>query len=144
MGKEMKQDQKKTTKTIEELSQKLSQIENKSYEDDLNNKKAIEDLSNKVSTIEDTVTTKLMAEIEPSLTGMKSQIEDNLNMNLRRIVQEELSLREMKEKSDAPTINDDEKPENKNNKIQKKYKKEKPKKKKLMQKDILKMEPPAA
>merc|ERR1711954_12833 len=110
----------------------------------LNNKKAIEDLSNKVSTIEDTVTTKLMAEIEPSLAGMKSQIEDNLNMNLRRIVQEELSLREMKEKSDGPAINNDEKPENKNNKIQKKYKKEKPKKKKLMQKDILKMEPPAA
>merc|ERR1712081_68138 len=72
--KEMKIDQKKTTKTIDELSQKLSQIENKSNEDDLTNKKAIEELNIKVSTIEDQVTSKLMTEIEPSLTAMKSQI----------------------------------------------------------------------
>merc|ERR1711954_89880 len=99
--KEMKQDQKKTTNTIKELSLKLSKIEKKSNENDLNNKKAIEDLDSKVSNIEDRVTTKLLAEIEPSLNGMKTQIENSVNQNLRRIVQEELMLQKMAEsKSD--------------------------------------------
>merc|ERR1712081_167222 len=107
--KEMKQNQKKTTNTIEELSLKLSKIEKKSNENDLNNKKAIEDLNNKVSNIEDQVTTKLLAEIEPSLNGIKTQIENNVNQNLRRIVQEELMLQKMAEsKSDNEDKQEDE------------------------------------
>merc|ERR1712112_634897 len=86
---------------IEELSLKLSKIEKKSNENDLNNKKAIEDLNSKVNNIEDQVTTKLLAEIEPSLNVMKTQIENNVDQNLRRIVQEELMLQKMAEsKSD--------------------------------------------
>merc|ERR1711954_5767 len=125
--KEMKQDQKKTTNTIKELSLKLSKIEKKSNENDLNNKKAIKDINNKVSNIEDQVTTKLLAEIEPSLNGIKTQIEDNVNQNLRRIVQEELMLQKMAEsKSDNEDKQEDE--DEKNKKIQKKVKKKNQKK----------------
>merc|ERR1711954_446847 len=115
--KEMKLDQKKTTNTIKELSQKLSKKEKKSNENDLNNKKAIEEINTKINNIEDQVTTKLLAEIEPSLNGMKTQIESNVNQNLRRIVQEELQLQKMAESKSVADddIQEDDDEKNKKN-----------------------------
>merc|ERR1711954_555752 len=70
------------------------------------------------------ITTKLLAEIEPSLNGIKTQIENNVNQNLRRIVQEELMLQKMAEsKSENEDKQEDE--DEKNKKIQKKVKKKK-------------------
>jgi len=126
--KEVKSDQKKTTNTIDDLSQKLSKIEKKSNENDLINKKSIEDINDKMNNIKDWVTTKLLAEIEPSLIGMKNQIENSINKNLRRIVQEELGFQKMAE---AKKVVDEEMHESdpeKNKKIQKNIKNQNKKK----------------
>merc|ERR1712081_150381 len=74
--------------------------------------------------VEVRVTDKIMAEIEPSLGVMKDKIQNSIGTDLRRLVQEEVTLqrlKEAKERDEARSKNDG--PErDKNTKIQKKYK----------------------
>merc|ERR1711954_107773 len=59
-----------------------------------------------IAKVEQRVTTKLMGEIEPSLNAMKNEIQDNVNLDIRRLIQEELALQKLAEanekKSERP------------------------------------------
>merc|ERR1711954_226757 len=58
--------------------------------------------------------TKLLSEIEPSLNSMKTQIQDSVGADLRRLVMEELALQRMgKNKNGSEESNDEEDPESK-------------------------------
>merc|ERR1711954_591346 len=60
--------------------------------------------------------TKLLSEIEPSLNSMKTQIQDSVGADLRRLVKEELVLQRMEEtKKGSDESNDEEDPESKKN-----------------------------
>merc|ERR1711954_296145 len=103
-------------------SQRVIQLENKSNDSDLRNKTTIEELKGQMTNIEDRVTTKLLSEIEPSLKGMKDQIETSVSLDLRRIVQEELALQKMAEAKIAAEDDMEEGDLEKNKKIQKSIK----------------------
>merc|ERR1711954_212705 len=126
---EIKTDVKGNNHKIDELTSKVENIETKSKENEDATKEKFKQIQNDISKVEENVTSKLLKEIEPSLNAMKGEMQNSIRIDIRRIVQEELTLREMKEKSEATAKPEEEHPENKNNKIQKKKKKENPKKK---------------
>merc|ERR1711954_279421 len=95
--KEIKIDQKSNNNKIDDLSAKVLHLENESNDTDLKNKNAIEDLKGQMATIEDSVTSKLLSEIEPSLYGMRDEIQRSVGQDLRRLVKEEMALQKMAE-----------------------------------------------
>merc|ERR1711954_79873 len=115
--KDIKNDQQVNNEKIDGLSDKVNNLEKKSNDSDLSNKQAIEDLKGEMTNMEDRVTTKLLAEIEPSLNGMKCQSQDSVGLDIRRIVQEELALQKLEEKKKETDESGDEvDPENERNK----------------------------
>merc|ERR1712081_162784 len=89
--KEIKIDQKNNNKKINGLSAKVNNIEVKANENELKQDKAIKDLKGEIACIENGVTSKLLTEMEPSLTAIKDQIQESVDDNLRRLVREELA-----------------------------------------------------
>merc|ERR1711954_547013 len=117
--KEIKNDVKGNNVKIDELAGKVENIETKQKETDAKNEKTFNDIKGDLSNVEARVTDKLMAEIQPSLSVMKNDIQHSIGVNLRRLVQEEVTLqrhREAKERNEAVSETGD--PE-KNIKIQK-------------------------
>ena len=74
--------------------------------------------------MEERVTSKLLSEIEPSMSGMRDQIQSSIGADIRRLVQEELAIQKMNEVKEQEAVDDEvEEPlSTKNNKIQKKSK----------------------
>merc|ERR1711954_489670 len=88
------------------------------------NKKTFKEIKGEISKVKERVTNKIMAEIEPSLNVMKGEIQTSIGFNLRRLVQEEVTIQRLKEaKEMEDAASDPEEPENtKNKKNTKKYK----------------------
>merc|ERR1711954_378537 len=93
--KEIKSDQKSNNNKIDDLSAKVLHLENKSNDTDLKNQNAIEEIKGQMSAIEESVTSKLLSEIEPSLNGMREEIQKSVGLDLRRLVKEEMALQKM-------------------------------------------------
>merc|ERR1711954_23268 len=72
-------------------------LETKQAEAEENNKNAINDIKDDLANVEKNVTSKLMKEIEPSLGVMKDQIQENVNVNMRRLIKEELAMQKLAE-----------------------------------------------
>merc|ERR1711954_564214 len=117
---EIKTDVKGNNNKIDDLTSKVENLETKNKENEESTNEKFKQIKNDISKVEDNVTSKFLKEIEPSLNAMKADMTDSMGIDIRRIVQEELNLREMKEKSEASAKSEEEKPENKNNKIQQK------------------------
>merc|ERR1711954_12540 len=119
--KEIKKDVKGNNLKIDELSEKVVSLENKNKVSEDKNENTFKEIKGEISRVEERVTTKIMSEIEPSLNIMKGEIQTSIGADIRRLVQEEVTiqrLREAKEEEDAAS--DHEEPENsKNKKIQK-------------------------
>merc|ERR1711954_374721 len=120
---EIKTDVKGNNNKIDELTSKVENLETKGKENEDTTNEKFKQIKDDISKVEENVTSKLLKEIEPSLNAMKGDMQNAMGIDIRRIVQEELTLREMKEKSEATAKPEEEHPENKNNKIQKKNKK---------------------
>merc|ERR1711954_21993 len=95
--KEIKVDQKSNNKKIDDLNDKVIHLENKSIDTDLKHTKTIEELKGQMSSMETSVTSKLLSEIEPSLNGMRDEIQKSIGIDLRRLVKEEIALQKMSE-----------------------------------------------
>merc|ERR1711954_318101 len=90
--KEIKNDVKGNNVKIDELAGKVENIETKQKETDARNEKTFNNIKGDLSNVEARVTDKLMAEIQPSLSVMKNDIKHSIGVNLRRLVQEEVTL----------------------------------------------------
>ena len=79
------------------------------------------ELKGEISQVEERVTSKLLSEIEPSMSGMRDQIQSSIGADIRRLVQEELAIQKMNEVKEQEAVDDEvEDPvSTKNNKIQK-------------------------
>merc|ERR1711954_172803 len=121
---EIKTDVKGNNQKIDDLTTKVENLETKSKENEYATNEKFKTIQTEINKVEENVTSKLMKEIEPSLNSMKGEMKDSMCTDIRRIVQEELNLREMKKKNVGPTKLEEENPENKSNKNQKKNKKE--------------------
>merc|ERR1712081_125324 len=113
---EIKTDVKGNNSKIDDLTSKVENLETKNKENEESTNEKFKQIKNDINKVEENVTSNLLKEIEPSLNAMRADMKDSMGMDIRRIVQEELSLREMKEKSEAPAKHEEEKPENKNKK----------------------------
>merc|ERR1711954_62971 len=104
---EIKTDVKSNNNKIDGLTNQVKEIENKQKLNEEKNKDQIEEIRKEIAEFETNVTTKLMSEINPSLEKMKTEIQAASNLDIRRIVQEEVEmmrLREAKEnEKDAKT-----------------------------------------
>merc|ERR1711954_261153 len=122
--KESKNDVKGNNLKIDDLSEKVENMEAKQKATDEKNEKTFLEIKEDIGKVEVRVTDKIMAEIEPSLGVMKDEIRNSIGTDLRRLVQEEVTLqrlKEAKERDDA--VSDPDVPEsNKNKKIQKNIK----------------------
>merc|ERR1711954_9654 len=107
---EIKTDVKGNNSKIDDLTSKVENLETKNKENEESTKEKIKLIKNDINKVEENVTSKLLKEIEPSLNAMRADMKDSMGTDIRRIVQEELSLREMKEKSEAPAKHEEEKP----------------------------------
>merc|ERR1711954_298886 len=125
---EIKMDVKDNNQKIDDLTSKVENIETKSKGNEEATNEKFKLMQNEINKVEESVTTKLLKEIEPSLNSMKDEMKNSMCTDIRRIVQEELNLKEMKEKSADQAKTEEEHPENKKNKTHKKNKNEKPKK----------------
>merc|ERR1711954_342897 len=142
--KEIKNDVKGNNLKIDDLSEKVENLEAKQKVTDEKNEKTFLEIKEDIGKVEVRVTDKIMAEIEPSLGVMKSEIQNSIGTDLGRLVQEEVTLqrlKEAKERDEAGSDNDG--PErDKNTKIQKKYKTKIPKILRILEK-CQKMDKPA-
>ena len=79
------------------------------------------ELKGEINQVEERVTSKLLSEIEPSMSGMRDQIQSSIGADIRRLVQEELAIQKMNEVKEQEAVDDEvEDPvSTKNNKIQK-------------------------
>merc|ERR1712112_791211 len=116
--KEIKNDVKGNNSKIDELTSKVENLEAKSKEAEDTTTEKFNQIKEEIGKVEENVTSKLLKEIEPSLNAMKGEMQTSMGIDIRRIVQEELSLREMKEKrnSEAAAKPEEEPPANKNTK----------------------------
>merc|ERR1711954_626936 len=96
---EIKTDVKGNNQKMDDLTSKVENIETKSKENEDTTKEKFKQIQNDISKVEENVTSKLLKEIEPSLNAMKGEMQNSMGTDIRRIVQEELSLREMKDKN---------------------------------------------
>merc|ERR1711954_225801 len=103
-------DVKGNNKKIDDLTSKVENLETKSKENEDATNEKFKMIQTEINKVEENVTSKLMKEIKPSLNSMKGEMKNSMCTDIRRIVQEELSLREMKDQAKL----DEEHPENKN------------------------------
>merc|ERR1711954_453979 len=122
--KEIKNDVKGNNLKIDEVAVKVDNLETKQKATDEKNEQTFQEIKGDKGKVEVRVANKIMAEIEPSLSVMKEDIQTSIGADLRRLVQEEVTiqrLKEAKERDDA--VSDPDVPEsNKNKKIQKNIK----------------------
>merc|ERR1711954_78286 len=148
---EIKTDVKGNNNKIDELTSKVENLETKNIENENTTNEKFKQIKNDISKVEENVTSKLLKEIEPSLNAMKGDMRTSLGVDIRRIVQEELTLRDMKDKHASQVTARENKDQEestsseewpnleKNQKIQKKIKKKNQKKLKDSQKNLLKV-----
>merc|ERR1711954_448987 len=126
---EIKTDVKSNNSKIDSLTTKVEDLETKNKNIEEKSENSLKEIRQEIVQVEENVTTKLMAQIKPSLEDMKSEVQNAACQDLRRLVQEEVELsrrREAKEKAaevraseeDGETGEDPEK----NKKTKKKYK----------------------
>merc|ERR1712112_527991 len=103
---------------------KVENLETKGKENEETMNEKLKNINDDIGKVEVRVTNKIMAEIEPSLGVMKDEIQTSIGTDLRRLVQEEVTLQRLKEakERDEAGSNTDGPERNKNTKIQKKYK----------------------
>merc|ERR1711954_221409 len=89
---EIKTDVKGNNSKIDDLTSKVDKLETKQKESDETNSRAVNELKENLADVEKNVTAKLMDEIQPTLGVMKNEIQENVNINMRRLIQEELAL----------------------------------------------------
>merc|ERR1711954_452082 len=120
--KEIKNDVKGNNTKIDNLSNKVENLETKCQENEDKNANKFKEMKEEIGKVEDKVTSKLLSEIEPSLNGMKNEIQTAVGLDIRRLVQEEMALQKLKEakEQEAASIIEEDSESNKNNKIQKK------------------------
>merc|ERR1712112_578795 len=95
---------------IDDLTSKVDNLETKQKETEEQITNALKEMKNDIANVEKNVTSKLMKEIEPSLGAMRNEIQDNVNANMRRLIQEEMvfqKIAEAKERKDESKKNDD-------------------------------------
>merc|ERR1712115_418406 len=97
----MKSDVKGNKSKLDDLSNKVENLETKHKKADEINSNAFQEMKEEISQVEERVTNKLMKEIEPSLNGMKKEIQDSVNVDIRRLIQEEMSLQKLAEAKKA-------------------------------------------
>merc|ERR1711954_184134 len=89
---EIKTDVKGNNNKIDDLTSKVENLETKQKEAEELNTNALKKMKEDLANVEQSVTSKLMKEIEPTLGLMKNEIQDNVNANMRRLIQEEMAL----------------------------------------------------
>merc|ERR1712081_140061 len=89
---EIKTDVKGNNNKIDDLTSKVEGLETKQKETEEMNTNAINEIKENIADVEKNVTSKLMNEIQPTLGQMKNEIQDNVNLNMRRLIQEEMAL----------------------------------------------------
>merc|ERR1711954_471842 len=107
---EIKTDVKGNNNKTDDLTSKVENLETKQKEAEEHNTNALKETKDDLANVEKSVTSKLMKEIEPSLGVMKNEIQDNVNSNMRRLIQEEMALQkiaEVKEKKDESKKNEE-------------------------------------
>merc|ERR1712112_521716 len=101
---------------------KVENLETKGKENEETMNEKLKQIKDDIGKVEVRVTEKLMAEIEPSLGVMKTEIQNSIGTDLRRLVQEEVTLQRLRESKESSAAgNQEDGPEKKkNSKIQKK------------------------
>merc|ERR1711954_190801 len=119
---EIKTDVKGNNTKINDLTNKVEKLETKSKENEDTTNEKLKQIKDDIEKVEVRVTNKIMAEIEPSLGVMKTEIQNSIGTDLRRLVQEEVTLQRLKEakERDEAGSNNDGPEKDKNTKIQKK------------------------
>merc|ERR1711954_395592 len=117
---------------IDGLTSKVQDLETKNKNVEEKTENSLKEIREDLVNVESRVTEKLMAEIQLSLSVMKHDIQESIGVDLRRLVQEEVTLqkhREAKDKNEDESESGD--PEKniktqKNNKIKNTKKNEDP------------------
>merc|ERR1711954_198390 len=84
------------------LTTKVEDLETKNKNIKEKTENSLKEICQEIVMVEENVTNKLMAQIKPSLEGMKNEVQNAACQDLRRLVQEEVELmrrREAKEKA---------------------------------------------
>merc|ERR1711954_586365 len=98
---EIKSDVKGNNSKIDDLTSKVENLETKGKENEETMNEKLKKINDDIGKVEVRVTEKLMAEIEPSLGVMKSEIQNSIGTDLRRLVQEEVTLQRMRESKET-------------------------------------------
>merc|ERR1711954_491248 len=110
---------------IDGLTSKVQDLETKNKNVEEKTENSLKEIREDLVNVETRVTENLMAEIQPSLSIMKHDIQESIGVDLRRLVQEEVTLqklREDKEKTEEASAKGDTEKTikiQKNNKIKK-------------------------
>merc|ERR1712112_350416 len=97
---EIKTDVKSNNSKIDSLTTKVEDLETKNKNIEEKTENSLKEIRQEIVKVEENVTNKLMAEIKPSLEGMKNEAQNAACQDLRRLVQEEVELMRRREAKD--------------------------------------------
>merc|ERR1711954_421330 len=89
---EIKTDVKSYNTKIDSLTTKVEDLETKNKNIEEKTENSLKEIRQEIVQVEEKVTNKLMAQIKPSLEGMKNEVQNAACQDLRRLVQEEVEL----------------------------------------------------
>merc|ERR1712081_132185 len=94
----MKADLKVNNQQITTINSKITDIEKDNARTESESKLAFQAIRYDMGQIETAVTSKVINELDPKISSLKSELRQDLNTDLQRLVQEELQLQKFKEK----------------------------------------------
>merc|ERR1712081_89977 len=109
----MKTDLKTNSQKIDNINDKIVDLEVNAGKSERENKKRFEEINENVARIETNVTDKVINVIDPQIKSLKAELKSDMSNELKSLVQEEFNRR-------FPGNNEVVESEDKNNKIQKK------------------------
>merc|ERR1711954_34015 len=95
-----KSDLKENTVQITSINSKITAIENDNARVESETNLKFEAIRYDMGMMESSVTSKVINELDPKLSTMRSELREDLNFDIRRLVQEEIQLQKFKEKKD--------------------------------------------
>merc|ERR1711954_389393 len=96
----MKSDLKENTVQITSMNSKITAIENDNAIVESETNLKFQAIRYDMGMMESSVTSKVMNELDLKLSTMRSELREDLNSHIRRLVQEEIQLQKLKEKKD--------------------------------------------
>merc|ERR1712081_63313 len=103
----MKNNLKETTQQIQNINSKITTIENENARNTSETNLKIKAMRCDMNNLETSVTNRVIQEFDPKINSLRTELREDINTDLRRLVREEMQLRSFKSAEEESQESDD-------------------------------------